>query len=125
MLSEQLIAHMKNPLNTGELAGHNGVASFTADTCGDRMTVFVTVENGILSNIRFKTAGCWAAIAIGSIFTEQVKGLAIKEIETILEMKYLKDLEGLPEDKKHCVDLVIDAISQAIDDYKKRSRCTR
>ena len=112
--------HFNNPRNVGELKNANGTGTVGSKTCGDIMTIYIRIENNIIKNIKFKTYGCAAAIASGSIATEIVKGMEIKEALKITREDIANKLGGLPEFKLHCSNLAADAIHKAIKNYNKK-----
>lgn len=112
--------HFKNPRNVGELKNANGIGTIGSKTCGDIMTIYLRIEKNIIEDIKFKTYGCAAAIASGSIATEIVKGMKIKDALKLSRGDISNKLGGLPEFKLHCSNLAADAIHKAIHDYKKK-----
>ena len=113
--------HFNNPRNVGELKNANGVGTVGSKTCGDIMTIYLRIENNIIKNIKFKTYGCAAAIASGSIATEIVKGMKIKDALKINREDIANKLGGLPEFKLHCSNLAAEAIHKAIKNYNLKS----
>lgn len=122
MYNEKVLEHFQNPRNTGEIADADGVGSVGNATCGDMIKLYIKVVDGRLTDIKFKTFGCAAAIATGSIATEMVKGKTIEEAEQLTQEDVVEALHGLPEQKVHCSTLAPDAIRAAIADYRRRSQ---
>jgi nitrogen fixation NifU-like protein len=118
--SEIVKDHFNNPRNVGELKNANGIGTIGSKTCGDIMTIYLRIENNIIKNIKFKTYGCAAAIASGSIATEIVKGMNLKDALKITREDIANKLGGLPDFKLHCSNLAADAIHKAIKDYNKK-----
>ncbi len=121
MLSKEFTHHISNPRNMGDMFGFNGSGEVTGDECGDMMTVYIKVDAGRIVDIRFKTFGCWAAVAAGSMITESVKGLSLEAISMLEPSQFRSDLDDKYEEKRHCLDLVIDTIHSAVNDYIKNS----
>jgi len=112
--------HFYNPRNVGEIKDANGIGTVGSKTCGDVMTIYLRIEKKIIKDISFKTYGCAAAIASGSIATEIAKGMKIQDAMGLTREDIAKKLGGLPEFKMHCSNLAADAIHKAIQDYTKK-----
>ena len=110
--SEKVWDHFEHPRNVGELASPSGSGTVGNAKCGDIMKMDIQVEDGVITDVKFKTFGCGAAIATSSMATEMVKG---KTIEAVMEA-----LDGLPPVKIHCSLLAEEAIHAAIEDYQKK-----
>ncbi|KIK65428.1 hypothetical protein GYMLUDRAFT_70538 [Collybiopsis luxurians FD-317 M1] len=125
---EKVISHYEKPRNVGSLPKNDidvGTGLVGAPACGDVMKLQIRVdENGIISDVKFKTFGCGSAIASSSYMTERVKGLSLEEAGKIKNTEIAKEL-CLPPVKLHCSMLAEDAIRSAIRDYKsKREQMT-
>ena len=120
MYSEKVMDHFSNPRNVGEIEDASGVGTEGNPTCGDLMTIYIKVEDDIITDIKFKTFGCGAAIATSSMITEMALGKTIEEALKITRNDVADELEGLPPVKMHCSNLAADALKAAIEDYKKK-----
>jgi nitrogen fixation NifU-like protein len=120
--NEVVLDHFNNPRNVGELKNANAIGTVGSKTCGDIMTIYLRIEKNIIKNIKFKTYGCAAAIASGSIATELAKGMQIKDALKLTREDIANELGGLPEFKLHCSNLAADAIHKAIKNYKKSNK---
>jgi nitrogen fixation NifU-like protein len=120
MYSKKVMQLFKNPKNVGEIKNADGVGKIRNPVCGDTTEVFIKVKDSRISAIKFKTLGCAAAISSASITTEMAKGRKLSEAEKLTKEKVVKQLGGLPENKIHCSVLAVDALKEAIKDYKKR-----
>ena len=120
--NEVVLDHFNNPRNVGELKSANAIGTVGSKTCGDIMTVYLIIEKNIIKNIKFKTYGCAAAIASGSIATELAKGMKIEDALKLSREDIANELGGLPEFKLHCSNLAADAIHKAIKNYKKSNK---
>lgn len=120
MPSEKALEHYRNPRNVGELEDADGVGIYISDICGDITRFWIKVEDGKITDVRFKTFGCWASIASASILTEMVKGKTIEEARRIMKEEIADALGGLPEPKIHCSVLADDALDDSIYDYLSR-----
>jgi len=118
--SEKVMEHFRNPRNVGEIKDADGVGNVGNPICGDIMRLYIKVENGIITDAKFQTLGCGAAIASSSVLTELVKGKTIKEAGKLSNSEVVKALGGLPEVKMHCSVLAEQALRSAIEDYHKR-----
>jgi len=120
--TEKVMEHFRNPRNMGELENPDGVGRVGNPVCGDVMEMQIKVEDGKLTDIKFKTFGCVAAIATSSMITELAKGKPLDEAEKISNQVVAETLGGLPPIKMHCSNLAADALKAAIFDYKKKAR---
>lgn len=117
MLSATFKDHIVHPRNLGKLNKAHAVGEAVAPECGDRMTVSIQVAGRRITDVRFKTFGCWAAVGAGSLVTEMVKGMGLEEARNFSLKELSEVLDGLPEEKKQCVQLVKRALIKAIADY--------
>lgn len=115
--SQNVIEHYSNPRNVGEILNPSGIGEVGNAKCGDIMKIYIKVENEIITDVKFKTFGCGAAIASSSIATELIKGKTIFEALKIKNSDVIKELNGLPPVKIHCSVLAEEAIREAVIDY--------
>jgi nitrogen fixation NifU-like protein len=120
MYSEKVMLHFMNPHNMGEIENPSGVGVVGNPVCGDLMQIQIKVEDGVLSDVKFKTFGCGAAIATSSMVTDLARGKTIEEALRITRNDVAESLEGLPAVKMHCSNLAADALHAAIADYLKK-----
>jgi nitrogen fixation NifU-like protein len=118
--SDTVMDHFTNPRNVGEIEDADGIGEEGNPVCGDMMTFYIKVDNNHLSDVKFKTFGCGAAIAVSSIVSEMAMGKSIEEARKITPALVAKELEGLPKNKFHCSNLGAQALNKAIDDYLKK-----
>ena len=124
--SDKVMEHFMNPRNVGEIEDADGIGEEGNPVCGDMMTFYIKVDNNHLSDVKFKTFGCGAAIAVSSIVSEMAMGKTLEEARKITPALVAKELEGLPKNKYHCSNLGAQALNKAIDDYlKKQGKATR
>ena len=121
MYSDKVMDHFTNPRNVGEIADANGVGEVGNARCGDIMKLWIKVDDGVITDIKFKTFGCGAAIATSSVITEMAMGKTVAEAEQITNQQVAEELHGLPSVKMHCSNLASEAMAAAIADYRKRS----
>ena len=120
--SEKVVDHYEHPRNVGSFAKDEegiGTGMVGAPACGDVMKLQIKVENGVITDARFKTYGCGSAIASSSLVTEWVKGKTLDEARTITNSTIAEEL-ALPPVKIHCSILAEDAIKAAVDDYRSK-----
>ena len=120
MYSDKVMEHFMKPRNVGEIENADGVGEIGNPTCGDMMTFMITVEDDKLVDIKFKTFGCGAAIAVSSMVSEMGTGKTLDEAMEITNDMVAEELGGLPKNKMHCSNLGADALHAAIEDYRKR-----
>ncbi len=118
--SEKVMDHFSNPRNVGEIADADGVGEVGNPQCGDIMKMYIKVEDDVITDVKFKTFGCGAAIATSSMATELVKGKTIQEALKLTNKAVMEALDGLPPVKVHCSVLAEQAIKSAISDYYTR-----
>ena len=123
--SDKVIDHYENPRNVGSFAKDEegvGTGMVVAPACGDVMKLQIKVEDGIITDARFKTYGCGSAIASSSLVTEWVKGKTLDQAGSIKNSEIAEEL-ALPPVKIHCSILAEDAVKAAISDYKAKCSC--
>ena len=118
--TEQVMDHFMNPRNMGEMEDASGVGTVGNAKCGDIMRIYIKVENDVITDVKFKTFGCGAAIATSSKATEIVKGMTLEEAEKVTNKMVMDALGGLPPVKIHCSVLAEEALHAAIQDYRDR-----
>lgn len=118
--SEKVMEHFMNPHNVGQIEDADGIGEVGNPVCGDMMTFYIKVDDNHLSDVKFKTFGCGAAIAVSSIVSEMAMGKTLEEARKITPALVAQELEGLPKNKLHCSNLGAQALNKAIDDYLKK-----
>ncbi len=118
MYSEKVMDHFMNPRNQGEIADADGVGEVGNPTCGDIMRIYISVKDEIITEVKFQTFGCGAAVASSSMATEMIKGKTLKEAWDVSNKAVAEALEGLPPVKMHCSVLAEEGIHKAINDYR-------
>lgn len=120
MYTDKVMDHFTNPRNVGDIKDANGVGEVGNAKCGDIMRIYLKVDDNVITDVKFKTFGCGAAIATSSMVTEMVKGKTIEEALEISNQAVAEALGGLPPAKMHCSNLAADALHEAIKDYIKK-----
>lgn len=121
MYSLQVTDHLANPRNIGEIKDASGVGDVTNEVCLDRIRLTIRVEYSILTEAKVKAQGCPPTIASASALTELIKGRPLAEVELLDRGDITRALGRLPATKMHCAVLAIDALREAIKDYRNRS----
>ena len=120
LYSDKVMEHFTNPHNVGELPDANGVGVVGNAKCGDSMKMYLKIEGGTITDVKFKTFGCGAAIATSSIATDMIKGKSIEDALKLTNKAVVEALDGLPPAKIHCSVLAEQAVKAALADYYNR-----
>ncbi|UCG43552.1 MAG: Fe-S cluster assembly scaffold protein NifU [candidate division WOR-3 bacterium] len=120
MYSEKVMDHFRSPRNVGEIEDPDGVGEIGNPVCGDMMTFYVKVKDNVLTDVKFKTFGCGAAIAVSSMVSEMAIGKTVEQALAISNADVAKELGGLPPNKLHCSNLGADALHAAIRNYQEK-----
>ena len=116
--SEKVMDHFTNPRNVGEIEDASGVGVVGNAKCGDIMKIYLKIDdNDVITDCKFKTFGCGAAVATSSMATELIKGKTVAEALTLTNSAVVEALEGLPPVKVHCSVLAEEAVKSALADY--------
>jgi nitrogen fixation NifU-like protein len=120
LYSEKVMEHFSNPHNVGEIADADGIGEVGNAKCGDIMKMYLKIDNNVITDAKFKTFGCGAAIATSSMATDMVKGKPVAEALKLTNKAVVDALDGLPAQKLHCSVLAEQAIRSALSDYYTR-----
>ena len=115
--SEKVMDHFMNPRNVGEIENADGVGTVGNAKCGDIMKMYLKIEDDVITDCKFKTFGCGAAIATSSMATELIKGRTVDEALSLTNNAVVEALDGLPAVKVHCSVLAEEAVKSALADY--------
>ena len=116
MYSEKVLDHFSNPRNVGEIEDADGVGEIGNAKCGDIMKMYLKIDKGIITDAKFKTFGCGAAVATSSMATELIKGKSIDDALKLTNQAVVEALDGLPAVKIHCSVLAEQAVRSALSD---------
>lgn len=116
--SKKVLKHFKNPHNQGTIKNADAIGKVGNPVCGDVMKMYIKVKDNKIKEIKFETLGCAAAIAVSSALTDMAKGKTLDQALKITKDDIVRDLGGLPPVKIHCSMLGVDALQQAIKNYK-------
>jgi nitrogen fixation NifU-like protein len=121
--SDKVLDHFMNPRNVGEVENPDGIGQIGNVNCGDIMRMTINVAENCITDVKFKTFGCGAAIAVSSMVTEMAKGMTLEDAAKISRDDVAEALGGLPAKKLHCSNLGTDALKAAINDYWRKAGC--
>ncbi len=121
LYTETVMDHFTNPRNVGEIKDADGVGEVGNAKCGDIMKIYLKIEDGRISDVKFETFGCGSAIASSSMATEMIKGKTLEEALAVTNRHVVEALGGLPAHKLHCSVLAEEAIKAAVKDYYDRN----
>jgi nitrogen fixation NifU-like protein len=120
--NEKVMERFMNPRNVGEIENPDGVGEIGNPVCGDMMVFYIKVKDNRLEDVKFKTFGCGAAIAVSSMVSEMARGETLEEALKITPQSVADELGGLPKNKFHCSNLGAQALNKAIQDYKSKQK---
>lgn len=118
LYNDTVLDHFSDPRNLGEILNADGMGQVGNQVDGDKITIYIKVENNILTDVKFKTFGCGAAIAASSMVTEMAKNKSLEEALQITNEAVAEALGGLPPQKLKCSNIAADALHAAIAYYK-------
>jgi nitrogen fixation protein NifU and related proteins len=118
--TEKVMEHFTNPHNVGEIPDADGIGEVGNPVCGDVMFIYIKVKDDIMTDVKFKTFGCGAAIATSSMTTDLARGKTLEEGLKISRRDVAENLGGLPPQKMHCSNLAADGLHEAIHDYLRK-----
>ncbi|PLX21951.1 iron-sulfur cluster assembly scaffold protein [Candidatus Parcubacteria bacterium] len=120
MYTDKVIEHFKNPHNQGVIKNADAIGEKGNVGCGDLMKIYLKIKDDKIADIKFETFGCAAAIAVTSAMTDLAKSQKLEDAMAITKDDVVKSLGDLPPSKIHCSMLGIDALQEAIENYKKK-----
>ncbi|MDR0361194.1 MAG: Fe-S cluster assembly scaffold protein NifU [Planctomycetota bacterium] len=120
MYSQKVMEHFQNPQNMGEIENADGVGEVGNPQCGDMMRITIKVDGDKITDVKWKTLGCGAAIATSSVMTGLAMGKTLDEAMALSRDSIADALDGLPAAKMHCSNLATDGLRAAIEDYMKK-----
>ena len=119
--SEKVMDHFANPRNVGEIENADGIGEVGNAKCGDIMKMYLKIDNGIITDAKFKNFGCGAAVATSSMATELIKGKPVEDAVKLTNKAVIEALDGLPPAKLHCSVLAEQATKAALADYYRKN----
>lgn len=122
LYSEKVMDHFQNPRNVGKIEDADGVGEVGNAVCGDIMKIYIKVNDGVITDVKFNTFGCGSAIASSSMATEMIKGKRVEDALKLSNKAVVEALDGLPSHKIHCSVLAEEAVAAAVRDYYDRNQ---
>ncbi len=122
MYNERVMKEFAEPKNVGFIEDADGVGKVGNASCGDIMEISLKIENDVITDAKFRTFGCAAAIASSSVATQMVIGKTLDEALDIKNRDVVETLQGLPPQKIHCSVLAEEAIKKAVEDYREKKK---
>jgi NifU-like protein involved in Fe-S cluster formation len=120
MYSETAIEHFRHPQHAGEMENPDAVGEEGNMKCGDVLRLYLRVTDGIIADAKFQTYGCIAAIAASDMICEMVRGMKLDDALKITAKDVVNELGDIPPVKFHCSILGMEALKNAIADYRKK-----
>ena len=120
MYSQTVMDNFSNPNNAGEIENADGIGEVGNPACGDMMTFYIKVEDDKIADVKFKTFGCVAAIAVSNMVSEMAKGKTVEEASKITKQSVADALDGLPKENLHCAVLAVNTLRKSIENYYKK-----
>jgi len=117
MYTDIVLDHFSHPRNVGIIEEPDGYGKMESEVCGDLMEIYIKVDAGEISDVKFRTFGCAAAIASSSMATEMIKGQPLEVAAQLTDNEIVEQMGGLPEAKVHCSILAVSALQVALQDY--------
>ena len=121
MYSKKVMEHFTNPRNVGEIPDADGIGEVGNPVCGDMMTFYIKVDDNRITDVKFKTFGCVAAISVSDMVSDMAIGKTLKEAKSITNKSVAEALDGLPKEKLHCSNLGAEALAKAIENFEQRA----
>ena len=121
MYSKKVMEHFTNPRNAGEIPDADGIGEVGNPVCGDMMTFYIKVDDNRITDVKFKTFGCVAAISVSDMVSDMAIGKTLKEAKSITNKSVAEALDGLPKEKLHCSNLGAEALAKAIENFEQRA----
>ena len=120
LYSEKVMDHFRNPRNLGTIEDADAVGEVGNAKCGDIMKMYLKINDGVITDVKFNTFGCGSAIATSSMATEMIKGKPVEEALKLSNKAVVEALDGLPAHKIHCSVLAEEAVKSALYDYYRK-----
>ena len=121
LYSDKVMDHFRHPRNVGRIEDADAVGEVGNAVCGDIMKIYLKIDDGIITDVKFETFGCGSAIASSSMATELIMGKPLSEALQLTNKAVTEALDGLPAHKLHCSVLAEEAIKAAIEDYYQKN----
>ncbi len=120
MYNPKILEILQNPSNVGILRGANAIGKAQSEICSDILKFYLLIEDGVVTEARFKTFGGATLIAVASVTTNLIIGKTVDEVLSFDTNDILREIGELPNKKSYCLNLVSQALMDAVEDYYKR-----
>ena len=120
MYNPKILEILQNPSNVGILRGANAIGKAQSEICSDILKFYLLIEDGVVTEARFKTFGGATLIAVASVTTDLIIGKTVDEVLSFDTNDILREIGELPNKKSYCLNLVSQALMNAVEDYYKR-----
>ncbi len=118
---ENLIDYYQNPRNKGRIEGATVSASGGNPGCGDVVTMYVTIRDGIAEQVRFEGEGCTISQAGASMVAEKYEGKALNEIEAATTDDMIEEMgREVVMSRVRCASVGIGTLKGTIQEYRKQ-----
>ncbi|MEA1997224.1 MAG: iron-sulfur cluster assembly scaffold protein [Gemmatimonadota bacterium] len=117
--SDKAIEYYMKRLNVGDIENPSAHFEYTGP-CGDTMEFYLTIESGIVKDVKFQAIGCAGSYSSGSALAEMIKGKKIEQVKDLSVEDITNHLGGLPDQKIHCALLAKRTLEKAIGEYRKQ-----
>lgn len=117
MYSEKVKKYFENPINMGIIENADSIGIIENEVCSDIIKIYLKVENGIIVDAKFEAKGCPPVIASCCVITKMIKNINIENAKYITANEIIEELDGLPNEKTHCAELVVNTLKKAISKY--------
>ena len=122
MYTKKTLQRFQKPKFAKAMKNADAVGKVGNMKCGDAMKIYLKVKKDRIKDISFQTYGCVAAIACTDALCELAKGKTIDNAKKLQYKQIISKLGDLPPIKYHCSVLGIEALQEAIKNYKKKNK---
>jgi len=120
LYSKRLIEVFTHPKNVGKLKNADAVGTYQSPVCGDMLTIYLKIKDNKIIDASFETFGCMVSVAISSVVTEWAKNKTLEQASKITKKDIIKAIGEIPPVKEHCLEMSIQALKNAIQNFRKK-----
>lgn len=120
LYSKKVMEQFQKTEDYGQIENADGIGKVGNTKCGDVMWIYLKIDDGVITDAKYETFGCVAAIATSSMAIGMIKGKRVEEALALSNKAVAEALDGLPPEKMHCSILAEEGIRAAIEDYNKK-----
>ena len=122
LYQDLIIDHSKRPRNFRVLETANHTSEGYNPLCGDKVTVFLELEQDRVKNVSFQGSGCAISTSSASVMTESVKGKTLAEVEALFDV-FHNLVTGKPADGGATPELGKLAVFSGVSEFPVRVKC--